>query len=78
MLTYEYLCVMIEKRKEVKIMAQYKHIAVCQDCGKQGISRYTYSPETPAETPQVQGTCPCHISGQPRPHRAKWETYKQN
>lgn len=46
-------------------MAQYKHIAVCQDCGKQGISRYTYSPETPAETPQIQGTCPTPINGQP-------------
>ena len=61
-------------------MAQYKHTAICPDCGKKGTTRYTYSPETPAETPQIQGTCPTPINGQPNtlPHRAKWETCKLN
>jgi hypothetical protein len=48
--------------------------AVCQWCGKTGISLRTSTDSPPGNTPQVAGKCPSHPSGRKDAnHGPKWE-----
>lgn len=55
-------------------MALTKWTAICQWCGKRGISSSVTEGNRPTINPQVPGKCPSHPSGKKdASHGPKWE-----